>query len=50
VHFARFVIVGDNICMFPSMTGISPIIFRDFIATIGEVFNEVVKLVEDEKK
>ncbi|KRQ92726.1 hypothetical protein CQ12_26450 [Bradyrhizobium jicamae] len=50
VHFARFVIVGDNICMFSVYDGDFTNYIRDFIATIGEVFNEVVKLVEGGKK
>ena len=50
VHFARFVIVGDNICMFSVYDGDFTNYIRDFIATIGEVFNEVVKLVEDGEK
>ena len=50
VHFARFVIVGDNICMFSVYDGDFTNYIRDFIATIGEVFNEVVKLVEGGEK
>ena len=46
VHFARFVIVGDNICMFSVYDGDFTNYIRDFIATIGGVFNAVVKLVE----
>jgi hypothetical protein len=46
VHFARFVIVGDNICMFSVYDGDFTNYIRDFIATIGDVFNAVVKLVE----
>lgn len=47
VHFARFVIVGDNICMFSVYDGDFTNYIRDFIATIGQVFNAVVSLVED---
>jgi hypothetical protein len=47
VHFARFVIVGDNICMFSVYDGDFTNYIRDFIATIGGVFNAVVELVED---
>ena len=36
VHFARFVIVGDNICMFSVYDGDFTNYIRDFIATIGE--------------
>ena len=46
MHFARFVIVGDNICMFSVYDGDFTNYIRDFIATIGGVFNAVVKLVE----
>jgi hypothetical protein len=46
VHFARFVIVGDNICMFSVYDGDFTNYIRDFIATIGQVFNAVVTLVE----
>jgi len=46
VHFARFVIVGDNICMFSVYDGDFTNYIRDFIATIGQVFNAVVGLVE----
>src|SRR6266496_2476800 len=46
VHFARFVIVGDNICMFSVYDGDFTNYIRDFIATIGSVFNAVVGLVE----
>jgi hypothetical protein len=46
VHFARFVIVGDNICMFSVYDGDFTNYIRDFIATIGSVFNAVVDLVE----
>jgi len=46
VHFARFVIVNDNICMFSVYDGDFTNYIRDFIATIGSVFNAVVTLVE----
>ncbi|HLG83112.1 MAG TPA: hypothetical protein VKY22_19020 [Bradyrhizobium sp.] len=46
VHFARFVIVGDNICMFSVYDGDFTNYIRDFIATIGSVFDAVVNLVE----
>jgi hypothetical protein len=46
VHFARFVIVGDNICMFSVYDGDFTNYIRDFIATIGSVFDAVVGLVE----
>jgi hypothetical protein len=50
VHFARFVIVGDNICMFSVYDGDFTNYIRDFIATIGQVFNAVVRLVEGGEK
>ena len=50
VHFARFVIVGDNICMFSVYDGDFTNYIRDFIATIGDVFNAVVGLVEGGEK
>src|SRR6201997_3696028 len=46
VHFARFVIVDDNICMFSVYDGDFTNYIRDFIATIGSVFDAVVELVE----
>jgi hypothetical protein len=46
VHFARFVIVADNICMFSVYDGDFTNYIRDFIATIGSVFDAVVRLVE----
>jgi hypothetical protein len=46
VHFARFVIVDDNICMFSVYDGDFTNYIRDFIATIGSVFDGVVRLVE----
>jgi hypothetical protein len=46
VHFARFVIVDDNICMLSVYDGDFTNYIRDFIATIGSVFNAVVSLVE----
>jgi hypothetical protein len=46
VHFARFVIVDDNICMFSVYDGDFSNCIRDIIATIGSVFDAVVALVE----
>jgi hypothetical protein len=46
VHFARFVIVGDNICMFSVYDGDFTNYIRDFIVTIGSVFDAVVSLVD----
>lgn len=50
VHFARFVIVDDNICMFSVYDGDFTNYIRDFIATIGSVFDAVVSLVEGGEK
>jgi hypothetical protein len=46
VHFARFVIVGDNICLFSVYDGDFSNYIRDFIVAIGSVFDAVVALVE----
>jgi hypothetical protein len=46
VHFARFVIVDNNICMMSVYDGDFTNYIRDFIATIGSVFDAVVSLVE----
>jgi hypothetical protein len=46
VHFARFVVIGDNLCMISVYDGDFTNYIRDFIATIGSVFNAVVSLVE----
>jgi len=49
VHFARFVIVDNNICMFSVYDGDFTNYIRDFIVTIGSVFDAVVQLVEGGK-
>lgn len=46
VHFARFVLIGDNLCMISVYDGDFSNYIRDFIATIGNVFDDVVNLVE----
>ena len=46
VHFARFVLVGDHLCMFSVYDGDFTNYIRDFIATIGSVFDAVVALIE----
>ncbi len=46
VHFARFVLIGDNLCMISVYDGDFTNYIRDFIATIGSVFDQVVGLVE----
>jgi hypothetical protein len=47
VHFARFVIVENNLCMISVYDGDFSNYIRDFVATIGSVFDAVVELVED---
>ncbi|MGL6042998.1 MAG: hypothetical protein ACRC1J_03665 [Sandaracinobacteroides sp.] len=46
VHFARFVIVGNNLCMMSAYDGDFSNYIRDFIAQIGSVFDGVVALIE----
>src|SRR5580693_5647115 len=46
VHFARFLLLGDYICMISVYDGDFSNYIRDFIATIGSVFDEVMKVVE----
>ena len=46
VHFARFVLVDDNLCMMSVYDGDFTNYIRDFIATIGSVFDGVVALIE----
>jgi hypothetical protein len=45
VHFARFVLIGDYLCMISVYDGDFTNYIRDFIATIGSVFDEIMKLV-----
>ena len=47
VHFARFVIVDKNVCMFSVYDGDFTNYIRDFIATIGNVFNAVSSLLKE---
>ena len=46
VHFARFLLLGDNICMISVYDGDFSNYIRDFIATIGSVFDAVMSEVE----
>jgi hypothetical protein len=46
VHFARFVIVDNNLCMFSAYDGDFSNYIRDFIAQIGSVFDGIVALIE----
>lgn len=47
VHFARFVIVDGNLCMISVYDGDFTNYIRDFIATIGSVFDAIVAQIED---
>lgn len=46
VHFARFLVLGDNICMISVYDGDFSNYIRDFIGTIGSVFDAVMEQVE----
>lgn len=46
VHFARFVLIGDNLCMISVYDGDFSNYIRDFIATVGSVFDAVISLVK----
>jgi len=46
VHFARFLLLGDNICMISVYDGDFSNYIRDFIATIGSVFDAIMSEVE----
>jgi hypothetical protein len=46
VHFARFLLLRDYLCMISVYDGDFTNYIRDFIATIGSVFDAVVALVE----
>ena len=46
VHFARFVLIGDNLCMISVYDGDFSNYIRDFIVSIGNVFDAVIALVE----
>ena len=46
VHFARFVLIGNYVCMISVYDGDFSNYIRDFIATIGSVFDAILKLVE----
>jgi len=46
VHFARFLLISDYICMISVYDGDFTNYIRDFIATIGSVFDEIMKVVE----
>lgn len=46
VHTARFLLLGNNICMISVYDGDFSNYIRDFIETIGSVFDDVISLVE----
>ena len=46
VHFARFDLIGDNLCMISVYDGDFSNYIRDFIITIGSVFDAVMDHVE----
>lgn len=50
VHTARFLLLGDNICMISVYDGDFSNYIRDFIETIGSVFDDVIGLVEGGEK
>jgi len=50
VHFARFDLIGDYICMLSVYDGDFSNYIRDFICTIGSFFDDIVELVEDGEK
>lgn len=46
VHFARFVIIDNNLCMLSTYDGDFSNYIRDFVAQLGTVFDAVVALIE----
>jgi len=46
VHNARFLLLGNNLCMISVYDGDFTNYIRDFIATIGSVFDAIMDLVE----
>jgi hypothetical protein len=47
VHFARFDIIGTNLCMVSVYDGDFETYIRDFIAAIGDVFDKLMEFVKD---
>lgn len=47
VHFARFDLIGRNVCMFSIYDGELSGYIRDFIAVIGEAFDALMPLVRN---
>jgi len=46
VHFARFLILDDNLCMISAYDGDFSNYIRDFIVTIGSVFDVIMTQIE----
>jgi len=46
VHFARFLILDDNLCMISAYDGDFSNYIRDFIVTIGDVFDVIMSQIE----
>jgi hypothetical protein len=46
VHFARFLLIDDYLCMISVYDGDFSNYIRDFIVTIGSVFDEIMTIVE----
>lgn len=47
IHFARFDLVGDNLCMFSIYDGDFPSYIRDFVTSIGHVLEGMFRWVKD---
>jgi hypothetical protein len=47
VHVARFDIIAGNLCMISVYDGDFETYIRDFIAAIGDIFDEMMKFVKD---
>lgn len=47
VHFARFDLIGGNLCMFSVYDGDFRAYIRDFITVFGSVFDGLLSLVKD---
>jgi hypothetical protein len=47
IHFARFDIVDGNLCMFSVYDGDFAAYIRDFVSSIGNVFDDIVRQVKD---
>jgi alkanesulfonate monooxygenase SsuD/methylene tetrahydromethanopterin reductase-like flavin-dependent oxidoreductase (luciferase family) len=47
VHFARFVVVEGNLCMFSEYDGDFSAYIRDFVATLGSTLDAIMACVKD---